>query len=192
MKKDLSIIADIFILIVFTIMFILRKNYEFLFYAAVLGLLIWVLAATDKVFRYTKFAKWGFTVWLFSHVSGGAFYFNGTKLYDMILIHLIGAPFNILRYDQLIHAFCYFVITLLVYSVVKKLSDKKSKPWLINTVVFLSAMGVSALNEIIEFSTVALFAATGVGGYYNNALDLIFNAIGIFIALSVVKKRWNR
>jgi len=49
-------------------------------------------------------------------------------------------------------------------------------------------MGISALNEVIEFSTVVFFNSTGVGGYYNNALDLVFNAIGAAIAVLFMHK----
>ena len=37
------------------------------------------------------------------------------------------------------------------------------------------------------FTTVVLFNSTGVGNYYNNALDLIFNFIGASIAIFFVK-----
>ncbi len=44
-------------------------------------------------------------------------------------------------------------------------------------------MGFGAFNEIIELLAVLLFDATQqVGGYLNNALDLVFNLIGSIIA----------
>lgn len=44
-------------------------------------------------------------------------------------------------------------------------------------------MGVSAVNEIIELSAVVFFNSSGVGDYYNNALDMVFNLAGIMIAV---------
>ncbi|MEM4259302.1 MAG: DUF2238 domain-containing protein [Candidatus Pacearchaeota archaeon] len=174
----------------FTIYFLLRGNYEFLVYAAVLALLIWIIARTDKIFHYSNFAKWGFVVWLFCHMLGGAASINGTRLYDTILINIISAPYYLLRYDQIIHAFCYFVITLFVYSIIAYAAKPKTNRFLVIAITFAATMGISALNEIVELSTVILFnSSAAVGDYYNNALDLAFNAIGSLIALFFTQKK---
>jgi putative membrane protein len=191
-KKLIPIYASAVILALFTLRYILTKNFEFLTYTVTLGILIYLIALSDKTFNYSSLAKWGFAVWLFSHLAGGTFKIAGTRLYDWIIFDWIGEPFNILRYDQVIHAFCYVVITLFVYSIVvyiAKKSDKKLDNFLIGLITFLAGMGIGGINEIIEFSTVAFFSATGVGNYYNNALDLVFNAIGALIAVLAVHKR---
>ncbi len=177
----------------FTIYFLLRGNYEFLVYAVVLALIIWLIAESDKIFHYTNFAKWGFVVWLLFHMGGGAIYINGTRLYDSIIINIISAPYYLLRYDQVIHGFCYFVITLFVYSIVSSISKPKSNKYLIMAIAFAAAVGISAINEIIELSTVAFFnASAAVGDYYNNALDLVFNAIGSLLALLFANFNHNK
>jgi uncharacterized membrane protein YjdF len=51
----------------------------------------------------------------------------------------------------------------------------------------LGAMGLGALNEMIEFSAVLMVPDTNVGGYYNTALDLVFNALGAVIAMVLVR-----
>jgi len=43
-------------------------------------------------------------------------------------------------------------------------------------------MGAGALNEIVEFVATVLVPETNVGGYYNTALDLVFNAAGALVA----------
>ena len=45
----------------------------------------------------------------------------------------------------------------------------------------LASSGVGALNEIVEFGAVVFLGQTGVGGYYNTALDLVFNFVGAFV-----------
>ena len=185
-KRLFPIYLSAIILSVFTIYFLALGNLEFLVYAATLFPLMWIIAKTDKFFQYSQLAKWGFAVWMMSHMAGGSLYIAGTRLYDIILINLIGAPFYILKYDQLVHVFCYFVITLFIYSIVKKMSSKpktKGDNFLIVLIAFLASMGVSALNEIVEFIAVAFFNSAGVGDYYNNALDLVFNALGAIGAL---------
>ncbi len=43
-------------------------------------------------------------------------------------------------------------------------------------------MGLGVLNELIEFSAVLVFPDTNVGGYFNTALDLVFNTLGALAA----------
>ena len=192
MKKGIAITTWINILIIgcFTAYFLIKGNYEFLFYAVTLGILSFIIEKTDRIFNYSNLAKIGFNIWLFLHFSGGTFKIAGTKLYDTVLIPIIGEPFNILRYDQIIHGYCYFVITMFMYSVVLYISDKKANKFLIGLITLLAGASIGAINEIIEFSTVVfLDAGEAVGGYYNNALDLVFNFIGATIAVFVIVPR---
>jgi len=188
-KRNLPIYISAIILGIFTIFFLFKGNLEFLVYAVTLFPLMWIITKTDKIFQYPALAKWGFMTWMMTHMAGGSLSFNGTRLYDTILINFLGAPYNVLRYDQLIHAFCYVVMTLFVYSIVAYMIKPKTSRIIVIVITFLASMGVSALNEIVEFSAVAFFGSTGVGDYYNNALDLVFNGAGIIIALFLVNKR---
>lgn len=183
MNRYLSSYISALILLIFTVLFIIKGNYEFLTYTVTIGILIYFLAWTDKFFSYSELAKWGFTAWLFLHLSGGFFYFGGTRLYDIVLIPLVGDPYHILRYDQLMHIFSYFILTMFTYFMIASFAVKKTKPVIIGTAAFLAGMGIGAINEIIEFSTVIMFKSTGVGDYYNNALDSVFNAVGALIAV---------
>ena len=144
---------------------------------------------SDRIFNYLTIAKYGFNIWLFSHFAGGGFKIAGVKLYDTVLIPLIGEPYNILKYDQLIHAFCYVVITLLIYSIVMSIVDKKANKFVVYLIIVLAGASIGAINEIIEFITVIFFnAGDAVGGYINNALDLVFNFIGAIIAVLIARK----
>ena len=53
----------------------------------------------------------------------------------------------------------------------------------------LSAIGIGLLNAVIEFGMVIFAdAADAVGGYYNTALDLVFNLIGAIIGAVFVSR----
>jgi len=188
-RGKLAIYAYILILSLFTLFFVIKQNYEFLLYTVVLGIFIFAIAKTDKIFNYSNIAKWGLTLWLFLHLSGGSFYIGQTKLYDLVLIKLIGEPYNILRYDQLIHFYCYVVITLLFFPIILSFCKKNPNKFLLGLTLTLAGLGIGAINEIIEFSTVALFGTTGVGNYTNNALDLVFNLIGAFSATMICLRK---
>ena len=192
MKKKIALTTWINISIIgfYTVYFLIKGNYEFLFYAFTLGIAVFIIEKTDRKFTYSNLAKIGFNIWLFLHFSGGAFKIAGTKLYATMLIPIIGEPYNILKYDQVIHGYCYFVVTLFVYSIVFYISDKSANKFLIGMITVLAGASIGAINEIIEFLTVVfLNAGEDVGGYYNNAIDLIFNFIGAIIAVFVAIPR---
>ena len=77
------------------------------------------------------------------------------------------------------------------YNLLNPHLDKKIKhnKILLSLIIILIASGIGAFNEIIEFFAVVFFnAAKGVGGYFNNALDLVFNLIGAIIASFIITK----
>ena len=187
-KISKSTLVNIVLLAVFTVYYLVQRDSEFLIYAVTLTAVIYLIEKTDSVFGYGLPVKIGFSTWLFLHLGGGAFKINGCRWYDTILIDIVGEPYNILKYDQAIHTFCYFVITLFIYAVVRHISKENANRLVICLITALAAMGVSATNEIIEFSAVVIFNSGGVGGYYNNALDLVFNLAGVIPAIAVAAK----
>lgn len=193
MKRSYKSIATITlaILVGFLLLAFSRKNYEFIGYWVVLvGLLVFVLKFGEKF----KIPSWGlalFSIWSILHMVGGLIIIGGTRLYDLILLNLVGEPFFILRFDQVLHAYCYFMVFILIYFVLKKYVSKKDRTALLIFSV-LAAMGIGVLNEIIEFAMVVFAgAAEAVGDYHNNALDLVFNLIGSIIAAFYMRYKDN-
>ena len=155
-----------------------------------LTVLIAVVQRTDRVYAYPALARWGFTAWLVMHMCGGFVHIYGTRLYDAMLVKLVPEPYHILRYDQLAHSACYFVITLILGRMVALRADARTGAATVRLLAALAAMGVGALNEVIEFLAVAfLGAADGVGDYINNALDICFNGLGVLAALPLVRRK---
>lgn len=190
LKRNLGIYISILILAVFTVIFLVKGNYEFLIYTMSIGFLIWLILKTDKKFNYSQIGKFGFALWLLLHFLGGSLKINGIRLYDNILIPILGEPLNIFRYDQFLHVFCYFVFIFFVYAVVKNSLRENISKGMTAFIIILIAEGIGAINEIIELSTVVLFNTQGVGNYYNNALDLVFNLIGALIgAIIIIRKK---
>jgi putative membrane protein len=188
-KLNLTTIINIILLLSFTVHFMIIGSYEFLLYAVTLFILIYLIEMSDKFFNYSNLAKGGFTVWLLLHLAGGGLKIAGTRIYDIILIDLIKAPYHILKYDQMMHMLSFFVMTLFVYSIILSISDKKANKWVIILIAFLGGLGIGAINEVIEFVAVIFFdAAQAVGDYYNTALDLVFNTIGALAAVLFASK----
>jgi VanZ family protein len=184
-KKVISLaIGGGLIILGFLAYFISKGNFEFLGYAIVVAILLSLVLYSDKYINYPAISLWLFVIWIFLHFLGGALFIGTTRLYDLILIDVVGSPYDILRYDQVIHFYCYFAISILVYFIsVKYLKVKKTTTLVL---IMLSALGVSAINEIIEFGMVIwLDAAEAVGGYYNTMMDLVTNLIGAVLGTLV-------
>jgi hypothetical protein len=189
-KKQIPILVIFsLMLLFFSIKFILGKNYEFLIYVLVIGLIFLVILASNKKINYPNFILWLLATWGFLHFSGSAFYINGTKLYELMVIELVGEPYKVFKYDQFVHMFGFFTATLTLYYVLKPAIKKGTKRFIsLSVIIVMAGLGAGALNEILEFIP-TIFFETGVGGYENNAIDLIANLIGALIALVMIWKR---
>tara|TARA_Y100000310_G_scaffold110949_1_gene109358 strand:+ start:1361 stop:1936 length:576 start_codon:yes stop_codon:yes gene_type:complete len=189
MEKSLKYLVSITLLILFG--FLIKAfsvgNFEFVGYWIVLVSLFLIVVKISDKFKIPTWAIGLFSIWSVLHMAGGLLRINGLRLYDFIFFNILGDPFFILKYDQVIHAYCYFAISILIYFILKNYV-KKSEAALV-TFTVLAALGIGVLNEVIEFGMVIfLDAADAVGGYYNTALDMLFNLIGAIIGPFVARK----
>ena len=105
----------------FTLAFLILGNSEFLLYAVTLSILIALVQWSNRRLSYPAGVLWCFWLWLVMHMCGGFVHIHGVRLYDVILVPLVGAPYHILRYDQVVHAFCYFALGGLLKTIVTAL-----------------------------------------------------------------------
>ena len=165
-------------LLIFTFLAIFEKNYEFLFYILILVLVILVLILYHKKLYLTYPLLVGLTLVGFLHLIGGFVFVKGIRLYDISFL-----PF--FKYDNLIHLSASFSITCLAYNMLNPHLDPQVKHdrFLFSLLLLALACGFGALNEVLELGAVVFFHASAqVGGYFNNALDLVFNLIGALLA----------
>ena len=183
-KEQLPIIwVNLIALIAFITLFLWQGNYEFIIYILVILFFAALIIISHKQVHYTNFLLWGLTIWSILHMAGGGVIINGHVLYAQMLWSIIGEPYLIFKYDQLIHAYGFFIATLLVYHVLKPHLNKQPGWFAISFVVIMAGLGLGALNEIFEFIPTILFENTNVGGYVNTALDLVFDLIGGLLAM---------
>ena len=109
-----SLATGVALLGLFIVAALVRGNREFLFYASTLILVLGALLLLDRRYNFSAPALWGFDAWLLLHLLGGMATVGGTRLYDYMLLPLVGEPYQILKYDQLVHIFCYVVMAMLV------------------------------------------------------------------------------
>lgn len=173
----------------FTAWFLLGGNFEFIVYVVTMALLIWLIARSLHSAAYPPVMLWALSLWGLAHMAGGGVPVGDGVLYSMPVFPVIATgEMTILKYDQIVHAYGFGVTAWVLWHLLARFhpSMRGSKAILIFPA--LAAMGLGAVNEIIEFSAVLLVPDTNVGGYINTALDLCFNALGAVLAMVLVAR----
>jgi hypothetical protein len=162
-------------LIAFTIVAVAHENYEFLYYTAIMSVLIFIVVLYHKHLSMTTSIMFGLTLAGALHIFGGNIHVHGIRLYDYWFIA------GWFRYDNLVHLISSFTAALIAFNLLDPhLSHSiKQNRILIGVIIVLIACGMGAINEIFELAAVLYFHASAqVGGYLNNAFDLVWNLIG--------------
>jgi uncharacterized membrane protein YjdF len=182
--EKVLVAANLTYIIPFTAYYILNRNFEFLWYVLVLVAFFVLLLVTRRKSGFTPTILWGLSLWGFLHMAGGGIKVGTSVLYALPLIHIadIGDTM-ILKYDQVVHFFGFAVATLVVHHLLKRYLSPQTNWKVVYPIIIAAGMGLGALNEIVEFAAVLAAENTGVGGYYNTALDLVFNALGALAAV---------
>jgi hypothetical protein len=137
----------------------------------VLGIGAAITVAEDGV-RFSRVALVGLATWAVLHLAGGLVELDdGRILYNTTLTRWI-------HFDNVVHFIGFGSAGLATW---EALSRRLAVPlprrtvWL---VTWIAAMGVGALNEVVEFGASHLLDATNVGGYQNTGRDLVANMLG--------------
>lgn len=174
----------------------LQGNREFVFYIAVMLVLISVMIVVHRKARLTAGLLWALSVWGLLHMAGGlvpvpaSWPYQGEHavLYSWWLIP------DLLKYDQIVHAYGFGVTTWLCWHAlsrsIRRHDGSPPRPTLgLMTLCAAAGMGFGALNEVIEFIAVLTIPNTNVGGYENTGWDLVSNLVGCVAAALII--RWR-
>lgn len=165
-------------------------NGEFVFYIAVMFLLIAVLTVIQARVGLSRGVLWALSIWGFTHMAGGlvpvppSWPIAGEirVLYSWWIIP------DILKYDHVVHTYGFGVATFLIWeglraAVEKKGSKETFRPTAGLLVICAAAsIGLGAANEVVEFIATLLLPKTNVGGYENTGWDLVANMTGAIVA----------
>lgn len=190
-SEKMVIAVNIIGVLFFTMLFLMRGNYEFIMYIIVLVGLMTLVLYTHKTFQYSISLLWALTAWSFLHLIGGGLeYAEGEVVYKLMIIPIIGEPYNILKYDQVVHFYGFWVSAIVVFYVLKASLESPMKNFRsVLFVIVMASVGLSAVNEIVEFIATVSLPETNVGGYENTAIDLVANFLG---ACSAGVYLWHR
>ncbi len=171
----------------FTTYYLASANYEFLWYVAVLVFFFVLLVVTLPASRFSTTILWGLSLWGLMHMAGGSIPVGDGVLYGVQLVDIAhDGEFTLIKYDQLVHAFGFGVATMVAHHLLAPRWKEGASKALLYTLAVCIGMGLGAVNEIVEFLAVLSFPETGVGGYFNTSLDLVFNTIGAVSAVIVL------
>ncbi len=150
--------------------------------------LIGLVVLSRKRAAYPPAILWALTVWGLAHMAGGGVPVGDSVLYSLVLVPLTPpGELTILKYDQVVHAYGFGVTAWLLWHLLNRNFSVLHGSKTLYVFPVLASMGLGAVNEIIEFIAVVVFPDTNVGGYYNTALDLVFNALGAIIAMVALR-----
>ncbi len=160
-------------------------NYEFVAYAVTIAVVVAVLYGTLRITRFPTYIIAGVTLWGLMHMLGGSVQTADGVLYSYRIVPIFdgGGEFFILKYDQVVHAFLYGVVGLMFYHLLREVVAIKTHRAFIAATAIFAAAGFSIINEVIEFLAAVNLPETGVGGYHNTVLDMIFNLTGATVAV---------
>lgn len=167
-------------------------NDEFVFYFAVMCVLIAAVGAVHWQVRLHVGALWGLSLWGLAHMAGGLMSVPSSwpiqgethVLYNWWLVP------GVLKYDQLVHAYGFGLVTWICWQSLRGAFAKRAvavKPSFgLLTLCVAGGMGFGAANEVVEFIATILMPATNVGGYENTGWDLVANLVGCLLAAIAV------
>ncbi len=165
---------------------------EFLFYIAVMVVLMGAVWAVHRRVNLTNPTLWALSLWGLLHMLGGlvivpeSWPVDGTShvLYNFWLIP------EFLKYDHFVHAFGFAVTTWVCWQGLKSVlrgADTSVAPTFgLMVLTWAAGLGFGAVNEVIEFIAVLLVPNTNVGGYVNTGWDLIANLTGATLAVFLI------
>lgn len=177
----------------FTIWFLSIGNTEFIVYVVTMVCLVALIGLSLRKAAYPPAMLWALSIWGLAHMAGGGVPVQGSVLYNLVLIPLIETgEYVILKYDQLVHAYGFGVTAWLLRHLLLRHFPRTAGSATALVYPVIGAMGLGSLNEMIEFTAVLMVPETNVGGYYNTALDLVFNAVGAVIAMGLAAMAGRR
>ncbi len=183
-ERILILLANLAYIFGFTVWFLMRGNVEFLWYVVVMiGLLIFV-AHSLSYSRLPNSLLILLSVWGVMHMAGGGVPVGDHVLYRQVLFPIFngGDDFLIFKYDQLVHVYGFGVAAAIVHWLIRSRAPSVRPIWR-GLLAALTAMGLGVVNEIVEFAAFLSLDKTGIGGFYNLQLDLVFNTLGAVAAV---------
>ncbi len=184
-EKEFKLVTSfsiLYILVVGAIGFLFNNKELFLNSVVFIGIILFIQIYHKKL-HLAVHTLGALSVFAILHTLGVFVNIGGTRLYDILL-------FNIIKYDNITHSAGAILAVMIVYSLLRPHLDLRTKhrPLAFSLILVVLALGIGAINEIVEFTSILIGFATpaAIGDYFNNATDLVVNLIGALIGVLIV------
>ncbi len=167
-------------------------NLEFLFYIAVMLVLMGAVWVVHHYVGLNGAVLWGLSVWGLAHMAGGLLVVpegwpvnaESRVLYSMWLLP------GRLKYDHVVHAYGFGMTTWVCWqglrAAVRRRGGVACPTFGLMVLSATAGLGFGALNEVVEFVATLLIPDTNVGGYRNTGWDLVANLVGATVAATLI------
>lgn len=171
-----------------------RGNQEFLFYIAVMLVLMAAVRTVHRSVALSAGALWCLSVWGFLHMAGGLLTVPAgwpVESASRVLYTLWLIPERI-KYDHVVHAFGFGTTTWVCWQGLRAAFRRRGATVVpafgVLVLAAAAGLGFGALNEVVEFAATLLVPETNVGGYLNTGWDLVANTVGATVAATLIWK----
>jgi len=168
------------------------RNREFVFYFAVMCILVAVVWRIQAHLRLHLAALWCLSLWGLLHMGGGlmpipSWWPRGGE--SLVLYNAWLIP-GMLKFDQLVHAGGLALLTWICWQGVQQAFARRGvtvRPTLsLMTLCVAASLGAGSATEVVEFIATLIVPETNVGDYQNTGWDLVANLVGSVLAASVI------
>lgn len=175
-----------------TVAAIVRGNQEFIFYIAVVVVLIGAVLVVHRRVTLSQGVLWALSLWGLAHMMGGLvavpeeWPING----DVRVLYSLWLIPGRLKYDHIVHAYGFGTTTWVCWQSLRSIL-RQYTPHVVPTLGLMvlaatAGLGFGALNEVVEFAATLLVPETNVGGYVNTGWDLVSNSVGAATAAVLI------
>lgn len=165
----------------------LTSNWEFIFYLLLMLIMGSLTLIIHRRVQLPLILLWTLSLWGLLHMMGGMWVLRKTDdvLYNFWIIS------DILRYDQLIHAYGFGLATWACWICLQAIQPALKPTTGPLSLALFAGLGLGAMNETVEFFATLLISDTNVGDYANVGWDLVFNLFGGLIAIAIISNRFE-
>ncbi len=161
---------------VFLVYGIATDNSQLIYYIPITVMFTGIIALIHRSVGFHMAVLWALAGAAIGNMAGGVLVVGGAALYQLPVLGLIG-------YDKVFHAFAAGVVAWASLEALSSWGLRRT--FALGFAATMIALGGGALVEVVEYFGSILIEDASVGGYINNAQDLIANTLGATIGTTL-------
>ena len=162
--------------IVFLVYGIATDSFQLIYYIPITVLFTGIIALIHRSVGFQTAVLWALAGAAIGNMAGGVLVVGDAALYQLPVLGSIG-------YDKVFHAFAAGVVAWASLEALSSWGLRRT--FALGFAAAMIALGGGALVEMVEYFGSIIIEDASVGGYVNNAQDLIANTVGATIGTTL-------